>query len=196
MRRVIFHAHTTLDGRIANREGMFWQPFPWGEEEMNYINDLFRSADTWVLGRLMHDVIVPWWTDVAAGKIPEGVAQIGPASEEFARIFLELDIVVFSRALAGVGDMTVLRADPVEELMALKKAGGRDIILSCGPDLLAPLATAPDLIDEYAFAMHPMVLSTGKRLFEAMPEDLPLRLVGSRVFQGGAVVVRYEPLRL
>src|SRR5688572_16156579 len=145
MRRVIFHAQTTLDGRIANGDGLFWEPFPWGEPETAYVNDLFRSADTWVLGRNMYEAIVPWWNAVAAGNPPDDAGELDPASLDFAEIFASLNIVVFSRSLPPADGVTILDRDPVEDLTALKRAEGRDIMLSCGPALLAPLAEAPGL---------------------------------------------------
>jgi hypothetical protein len=56
MRRLAFRIHTTLDGFIATADGRFWDSFSWGEnsvwgeEEMAFNNEFFRSFDTWVLG--------------------------------------------------------------------------------------------------------------------------------------------------
>jgi dihydrofolate reductase len=193
MRRITYHAQTTLDGRIADADGGFWEPFPWGETEQAYVNDLFRTADTWVLGRHMYDAIVPWWSAVASGNLPDDAGDLGPASRDFADIFTGLRIVVVSRTLDDDGTRTVLRGDPVAALRELKAGDGGDIVFSCGPRLLAPIAAAPGLVDEYLFAVHPMVLSSGPRVFDEVRADLPLRLVGAEVFEGGAVVLRYEP---
>jgi hypothetical protein len=38
-----------------------------------------------------------------------------------------------------------------------------------------------------------VVLSTGKRVFEHVTRDIPLRLADAEVFAAGAVVLRYEP---
>ena len=193
MRRVVFHAHTTVDGRIANADGDLWEPFPWGEAEIGYVNGRFRETDTWVLGRNMHDAIVPWWSSVAAGNPPAEAGELDAASLEFGAIFRDLRIAVFSRTLADDATRMVLRGDPVEELTALKRRDGRDIMLSCGPALLGRLTAEPGLIDEYLLAISPVVLSSGKRLFDNVQNDLPLRLAHAEVFTGGAVVLRYQP---
>jgi dihydrofolate reductase len=193
MRRITYHAQTTLDGRIAKADGTFWEPFPWGEVETAYVNDRFRAADTWVLGRHMYDAIVPWWSAVASGNLPADAGDLDPASRDFADIFAGLRIVVFSRTLADDGTRTVVSGDPVEALRALKTGDGGDIVLSCGPELLGAIAAAPGLVDEYLLAVHPVVLSSGRRVFDEVRADLPLRLVGTKVFEGGAVVLRYEP---
>ena len=64
MRKIVLMMQTTLNGRIANADGAFWEPFPWGEEEMSYVNQFFRSADTWALGRVVCEAVVPWWDAV------------------------------------------------------------------------------------------------------------------------------------
>ncbi len=76
MRRVIYHAHVTVDGRIANADGELWEPFPWGEAEIGYVNGWFRETDTWVLGRNMYDAVVPWWNAVASGNPPEEAGEL------------------------------------------------------------------------------------------------------------------------
>jgi dihydrofolate reductase len=192
MRRVVYHVQTTVDGRIANAGGELWEPFPWGEPEIRYLNGRFRETETWVLGRNMHDAIVPWWNAAASGNPPEDAGELDAASLEFAAIFRELRIAVFSRTLADDASRTVLRGDPLEELAALKRQDGRDIMLSCGPALLGPLAAAPGLIDEYLLAVSPIVLSGGKRVFDSVPRDLLLRLEHAEIFEGGVVVLRYQ----
>ncbi len=129
-RKVIYHAQTTVDGRLARADGELWDHFPWGETEIGHVNGFFRQTDTWVLGREMHDVIVPFWSEVAAGK-HEG--DLDTASLEFGRIFGGLRIAVFSRTLDDDPARTVLRGDPAAELAALKEEEGSDIMLSCGP---------------------------------------------------------------
>jgi dihydrofolate reductase len=189
MRKVIYHTQTTVDGRIAREDGELWEPFPWGETEIAYVNEFFRTTDTWALGRQMHDVIVPWWSQVAAGNPPEQAGDLGTASLDFARIFGGLRIAVFSHTLDDAPGRTVLRGDPVEQLAALKRADGRDIMLSCGPALLGQLAP---LVDEYLLAVSPVVLAGGKRIFDDLRRDIPLRLAHAEIFDGGAIVLRYQ----
>ena len=44
MRKIVVHMQSTLDNRIANAQGAFWEPFPWGEPDVAYINQFFRTA--------------------------------------------------------------------------------------------------------------------------------------------------------
>lgn len=192
MRTIVVHVHTTLNNRIANAEGLFWEPFPWGEEETAYVNRCFRAADTWALGRKTYEVIVPWWDMVAGGEVPEDVAVLTAADHEFARLQKNMTKVVFSNTLQPTDDRVVVRGDLAGELAALKREDGKDIVLSCGPATLAPLASAPGLIDEYLIVVHPAVISAGPQLFQDLSKDLALQLLEAKVFEAGAVVLRYR----
>ena len=191
MRKLVVHMQTTLDNRIANADGMFWEPFPWGEEEMAWLNQRFRAADTWAFGRRTYEAIVPWWDQVAAGQVPADAPELTAADRAFAGLLKDMTKLVFSRTLEPSDDRVVVKGDVAGALAALKAGDGKDILLSCGPATLAPLVATPGLIDEYLLVVHPAVLGAGPQLFEQVPTDLALQLVEAKVFDGGAVVLRY-----
>jgi dihydrofolate reductase len=188
---------TTLNNRIAKSFGVFWEPFPWGEPEQAWLNGAFGSADTWAMSRVVYEAIVPWWDQVAAGQTPSDVDELDslhPAELEFAAIQKGLLKVVFSETLEPGPGRRVISGDLAGQLAALKAEEGGDIMLTCGPRILAPLAAAPGLIDEYLVAVHPAVIAGGLGMFEGIETDLALQLVESHVFDGGAVVLRYQVL--
>lgn len=191
MRKVVVHMHTTLDGRIAKPDGSFWSPFPWGEDEQLWLNTQFATADTWVFGRNVYEAVAPWWTMVANGELPDDVKQVTPAQAEFAAIFAGLSKVVFSRTLSSSPERTVIRDDIGTALSERKTDGGGDVIISCGPEALAVLAVNRELIDEHLVVIHPAVIASGPRLFDEVSTETAFRLVDHRVFDGGAVVLRY-----
>ena len=41
MRKLVAHLQTTLNNRIATAAGTFWEPFPWGQEEIRHVNRAF-----------------------------------------------------------------------------------------------------------------------------------------------------------
>ena len=61
MRKIVVHMQTTLDGRISNTAGFFWEPLVFGDPETLFVNDAFRSADTWAMGRGVYQFVVPYW---------------------------------------------------------------------------------------------------------------------------------------
>jgi len=192
MRKIVVMMQTTLNNRIANADGEFWEPFPWGEEEMAYLNQDFRDADTWALSRVLYEAIVPWWDTVARGEVPDDAPLISAADREFAQLQKDMTKVVFSTTLEPNEDRTVVSGDLATELAALKEQDGTKIILSCGPATLGPIADTRGLVDEYLLAVHPAVITAGPRLFDGLSTDLALELAESKVFDGGAVVLRYR----
>lgn len=192
MRRIAVHMQATLNNRIADADGGFWEPFAWGEEEMAYLNKFFRAADTWALSRKLYEAIVPWWDTVAKGEVPDDAPAVTTADREFAAMLTNMTKVVFSRTLPPADDRVVVSGDLAVELAALKRRAGKNILLSCGPATLAPLARSPGLIDEYLIAVHPAVLGTGPQLFDGLSTDLALRLLEAKAFDAGSVLLHYE----
>ena len=73
-----------------------------------------------------------------------------------------------------------------------RPAPGGDIHLGCGADLLATLSEA-GLIDTYRLLITPKAIGRGKALFGSLTAPLALRLVGTRTFDSGSVLLEYEP---
>ena len=194
MRKIVFHIQMTLNNRIANVEGGFWEPFPWGEEETAWLTEQFRDADTWALGRKAYETIVPWWDAVADGQAPDDASAISAADREFAAVQKSMTKVVISNTLEPGEDRVVIGGDVAAELAAMKRQDGKDILLSCGPATLAPIASAPGVIDEYLLSMSPAVVGAGPQVFEAVTADLALELAEVKAFSAGAVVLRYRVL--
>lgn len=117
----------------------------------------------------------------------------GVATNEFARVFDSLDKVVFSTTLKHVeGNNTrVVRANVAEEVLTLKQQPGKDIFVS-GLSIASQLSDC-GLIDEYHFAVHPVVAGKGLRLFDTVKpqERLQLDFIGLKTFQSGVVALHY-----
>jgi dihydrofolate reductase len=88
---------------------------------------------------------------------------------------------------------TVIATDPVEQIDALKRQPGRDIVLT-GSIGLAHTVIAAGLVDEYRLFVYPAIQGRGRRLFPdgcAVPR---LRLVEPAVsFRSGISLLRYAP---
>jgi dihydrofolate reductase len=67
------------------------------------------------------------------------------------------------------------------------------VILGSG-SIIAQLS-AERLIDEYQLVVNPLALGDGRTIFDGMKKDLPLRMIGSRAFKSGSVVMNYETIR-
>ena len=86
---------------------------------------------------------------------------------------------------------TLLKGDLAEELPRLKQKTGQDILIF-GSGQLAQTLNAQDLIDEYRLMVFPVILGSGKHLFREESEKKALRLVESRPFPSGVVLLTYQ----
>jgi dihydrofolate reductase len=65
--------------------------------------------------------------------------------------------------------------------------------LLAGSSKLVHTLMQNDLIDEYRLMVHPVVLGGGKRLFGDGIDKKVLRLVDTKTFSSGIVILSYEP---
>jgi len=98
---------------------------------------------------------------------------------------------VYSRTLERADwNTTVVRDVIPEEVMELKAQPGGDMVVG-GADLAAAFMRH-DLIDEYRLYVHPVIIGKGKPLFQPSDAMIDLRLVESRRFGNGVVLLRYQ----
>jgi len=181
MRKLIFAIHTTLDGCVDHTKQFV------DEEILEYFTRLTREADLQVFGRKTYQLMVPYWPDVL--KDPSATK----ADTEFARAFVSIKKVVFSRSLDGVEDKNtrIVRTDLRDEILKLKQEQGKDILVG-GVDIPSQLIEL-GLVDEYLFVVGPIVAGEGRRLLEGvnLPERQQLKLVESKIFKSGCVALHY-----
>jgi dihydrofolate reductase len=185
MRRLDFYIILTTDGLYADPDWGLDHYEP-AEDEHRFANDLLRSSGGGVMGRRMYDVM-DYWDELDIDD---------PATADVEREFAELwratpKYVVSHGEPTLRANATVLDGDVVEAVRALKETEGPDLQLGCGADLLATLSAA-GLIDTYRLLITTTVLGQGKAIFASLREPLKLRLVGTRTFESGSVLLEYE----
>jgi dihydrofolate reductase len=79
------------------------------------------------------------------------------------------------------------------EVMELKAHAGGDVALG-GADLAAEFLRH-DLIDEFRIYVHPVLVGRGKPLFSPSDEQRTLRLLETRTFGSGVVLLHHERAR-
>jgi dihydrofolate reductase len=186
MRKVVLIAGVSLDGYIEgpNRE-IDWHMVD--EELHSYFNEQIAAMGAILSGRVTHELMASFWP--TADQDPSSTAPM----VEFARIWRDMPKIVFSRTLERADWNTTVMHDVVpEEIQALKAQAGGDMALS-GADLAAAFLRH-DLIDEFRIHVHPVLIGRGKPLFATLDArtDRRLRLVETRRFGNGVVLLRYE----
>jgi dihydrofolate reductase len=181
MRTLAVTQDVTADGSIEMITDWF---DPQGKGDMSDINaELFKQderSDALLLGRQTFTDLRGYWRDLADDRT--GISDSLNAQHKY----------VVSSTLTDPEwqNTTVLSGDPVGEVRALKEQPGRDIIVTGSIRLTHALIEA-GLVDEYRLFVYPVVQGRGRRL---MPDGAPegdLRLLESKSFVSGIVLLRY-----
>ena len=85
----------------------------------------------------------------------------------------------------------LLHGDATDAVEALKKTPGPDLIILGSGELVRSLARR-SLVDEYVLFIHPLVLGSGRRLFEDGDAFATLRLTKSLSTTTGVVIATYR----
>ncbi len=85
----------------------------------------------------------------------------------------------------------LLQGDAAEAVGKLKKEPGKDLVV-LGSGVLVESLMRSDLVDEYILLIHPLVLGSGRRMFNE-GHATPLRLVDSKTTTKGVVIATYRP---
>ena len=86
----------------------------------------------------------------------------------------------------------LIEGDVAEEVTKLKQEPGKDILVYGSGDLVNTLMKH-NLVDEYRLMVFPIIVGSGKRLFEGKIDTTILELVDSKTFGTGVVVLTYQP---
>jgi len=159
------------------------------EEIHEHYNDLLRNAGTLIYGRITYQLMESYWPTVV--KDPTG----NKPMDDFAVLIDELPKIVYSRTLQHVDwkNSTLKRNIVKEEIAALKQQAGKNIIAG-SPSLIVALALL-DLIDEYQLGVQPIVLGSGLTLFKNIRDRIDLKLLQTKTFGCGAIMLYYEPVK-
>ncbi len=180
MRNVIYGINLSADGCCDHTK------FTGGEGIHEYFTRLMQDVDLIVYGRKTYELMVPYWPDVA--KSGSGTQ----SENEFARVFTAIDKIVVSQSLSSAeGNTRIVRTNLRDEILKLKQEPGGKI--SIGGVSLPEQLIALDLVDEFYFVVHPVVVGEGRRLLENinLQKLLHLKLAGSEVLQSGCIALHY-----
>lgn len=173
----------TLNGYFEAAPGdISWHKH--GGEEAEFSAENLKTGNTLLFGRVTYEMMASYWPTPMAMQNDPIVAKGMNTAEK----------VVFSRTLVKVhwANTRLIKDNMIDEVRQLKQQP-KDLTLLGSGSILTQLAEH-GLIDDYQIMLDPVALGNGNSLFKGMKNKLDLRLVGSRIFKSGVVLLSYQPI--
>jgi dihydrofolate reductase len=159
----------------------------WG---MSYFDEVAAAevgkslAETgaFLFGRRTYEIMAAYWPHQ-----PEG--------DMFADVLNGLPKYVASTTLAEPlewAGSSLLKGDVAGAVASLKGGEGGNIVV-LGSGVLARYLLEHDLVDEWSLTIHPLLLGSGKRLFDEAAPLTKFELVGATPTSTGVIMATYRP---
>jgi dihydrofolate reductase len=174
----------SVDGFFVDEHGdMSWAHRQDAEWEA-FASENASGGGALLFGRITYDLMASYW------PTPEAIEAMPTVAEGMNR----MPKVVFSRTLdQPLWENTELVNGDIEAAVErMKGEPGPDMVIMGSGTIVSQLTEAR-LIDAYELVVTPIVLGSGRTLFEGVKEKVDLKLTDTRAFQNGNVVHRYEP---
>jgi len=189
MRKIFAGLFMTLDGVVeapGSADTTLLEKRGWSDPYMNQeigmsILDQMQKSDALLLGRKTYQDFAAFWPTV-------------PDEDPFGKIMNSIPKYVVSNTLkkAEWDNSTLIQGNVIEEISKLKQQSGQSINITGSPTLVQSLLQ-DDLIDELGLLVCPVVLGMGKRLFKDGSDTKTLKLVETKPFDSGMVMLTYQP---
>jgi dihydrofolate reductase len=177
MRNINAWLFITLDGVIESPEN-------WVTADDEMFADVeagYAKSDALLLGRRTYETFAASWPERGSevpnadwmNNTPKYVATTTLESLEW-------------------NNSTVLEGDVAEAVARLKQEDGKDILVN-GSGALVRTLIGNQLLDELRLFVHPVVVGSGRRLFDDGSDPVELALVDSRAYGNGAISLTYRP---
>ena len=191
MRKVIVSAFVSLDGVMQAPGGPAEDPTggfrfggwttPYFDESLGgTMGEMFSRPFSLLLGRKTYDIFAAHWPYAGADD------PIGKLFGDMAKYVATRnpDLKLDWRNSVSLGP------DAVAAVRRLKAEDGPDLLTQGSSDFLQTLFAA-DLVDELTVLVFPVILGSGKRLFQGQAAPGGLKLAGSLVSNSGVMVGKY-----
>jgi dihydrofolate reductase len=185
MRKVIAAINMTLDGICDHTAGI-------PDEDLHqHYTGLLDNAAVILYGRTTYQLMQFWQTQL---KNPSGQKSM----DDFALAIDKIPKIVFSQTMKNTEwNSAKLATKEIEkEVLELKHSlnGGSKDILVGSRSLIIQLINL-NLVDEFQICIHPMIEGKGLQLFDKIKDRTIFRLLKTKIFDSGAIVLYYEPTR-
>ena len=166
-------------------DGVFEEPGEWSfpyfdEHAAQFKFEELNATDAQLLGRKTYEGFAKAWPTM------EGTGDFGVKMNTMPKYVVTSTL----KDLDWSGSKRI-DGDVEAEVRKLKAQPGGDLLLAGSGQLFRSLSRAK-LIDVYRFMVHPLIVGKGKRLFTDDDPREELKLVDTKTFSKGIVVLEYE----
>ncbi len=182
MRKLFAFNMVTLDGFFEgpNRD-ISWHNV---DDEFNqFAIEQTSTVGAILFGRVTYVGMASYWpTPVAQSNDPV-----------VANLMNTLPKVVFSRTLqnADWNNTRLIKDNVAEEILKMKQEPGNDLAVFGSAELLSGLMQM-NLVDEQRVMVNPVLIGSGTPLFKNIAQKVNLKLVKTRTFKSGNVLLYYQ----
>jgi dihydrofolate reductase len=180
MRKLIAAINMTMDGICDHTAGL-----P-DEEIHQHYTELLGRGDAILYGRITYQLMEFWRTFLEHPSEERSM-------NDFAKAIDKIPKIVFSHTLKNIdwNSATLADRDLKETVSELRQKPGKDILIGSRSLIIQLLKL--NLIDEFQLCIYPLVEGKGLPLFENINDRIIFKLVKTKTFNGGAVILYYEP---
>lgn len=186
MRKLILRISVSIDGFVEGSGSKIDFSKSRSPEGAAWVGEKMAQAGAHLIGRKAFCEMASFW--------PEAKGPLAQSMNEIPKI-------VFSKKGFDPTQVTsanswsiakVMTGDLAEEIAALKKQSGKDLMAHGGVEFAQNLVQT-GLVDEFLIAVHPVAAGKGLGLFEKLDKPLYLKLVDTKAFSTGAMMHVYRP---
>lgn len=180
-RKIVASLWMSLDGVMESPEK--WA-FTYSDAEVEEVNSArMADSDAMLLGRVTYEEFAAFW--------PRQSSADGPIADYINRT----KKFVISRTLKTVEwqNSELIKGDLKDGIRRLKQRSGKNITV-VGSATLTRWLLDNGLLDELRLMIPPVVVGTGRKLFENESDARALRLSDSASFKSGVLSLVYKPL--
>jgi dihydrofolate reductase len=174
----------TLDG-VFDSDAMEQWFLPYHSDDRGeYIKEGILASDALLLGRVTYEMLAPHWSAMKNNE--DGIADKLNSAPKY--------VVSSTLDKAEWNNSTIIKNNVAEEITKLKQQPGGNILIFGSATLVQSLMES-DLIDEYRFLVHPIIMGRGKRFFREGMVTTRLSPVKTKTLNHGVILDCYEPAK-
>ncbi len=192
MKKLVVGDFLTLDG-VMQAPGFPQEDteggFKYGGWQMQYVDaegekitgEFIAAVDALLLGRVTYQILAAYFPNAPENPIVNKMNSIPKYV-----VSTTLDKVEWNNS-------TLIKKNVREEVTKLKQKPSSGFLQVFGSGKLAQYLMKAGLVDEYFLMIHPLILGSGKRLFNNGVGPMNLRLVDTKTTSLGVVILTYRP---